>query len=55
MRINGMRAGRAVLIAVGMAVLFSACAGGSVSMGVAVPAPWGSVTVQTHVPIGHGW
>jgi hypothetical protein len=43
------------LVALLMMVL--ACAGGHMSVGVgfAVPAPWGSVSIGTSVPIGYGW
>jgi hypothetical protein len=49
--------GRAAsLLAIGLLVLALACGGHmSVGVGFAVPAPWGSVSIGTSVPIGYGW
>jgi hypothetical protein len=53
---GGRRRCRAWALAalIGAAGLLPACDGGTVSVGVgvAVPAPWGGVTVSTAVPVG---
>ena len=47
--------GRALLLAIGLAALFTACGGNSyVSVGGTIPVGWGGIHVGTTVPIG-GW
>ncbi len=54
---SGARASLLVFIAlIGLGA--AACGGArywSVTVGTALPAPWGAVTINTAVPMGYGW
>jgi hypothetical protein len=54
---SGARTSLLVLIAlIGLGA--AACGGArywSVTVGTALPAPWGAVTISTAVPMGYGW
>ena len=43
------------LMLLGMAACATVGGTTSVTLGFGAPAPWGSVTIGTAVPIGYGW